>query len=133
MTAWRFPTALVSLTLAALTIGPLAAADTRTEAIIGGTLIHNVRTTWAGRSAEQRAAQVQQRLNVALAQGPIHPKDITVGQVQGDWCVLFRGKRFLTADPMTAQQDHSPAKALANKWAAHLRQVLPELTRNKGK
>ena len=136
MTRRRFSTALVSLTLAclpALAAPAAPPADTRTEAIIGGTLIHNVRTTWAGRSPEQRAAQVQQRLNTALGQGPIHPKDITVGQRQGDWCVLFRGKRFLTADPLTARQDHTSPEALANTWAAHLRTVLPDLTRNKGK
>ena len=134
MTRLRFPNALVPLSLLGLLAGAapaVRAADTTTEAIIGGTLIHVVRTTWAGRSPQQRADQVQQRLNTALAFAPIHPKDLTVGQVQGDWCVLFRGRRFLTADSLTAQQDHSNPQALAGEWAGHLRHVLPDLTKVK--
>ena len=136
MTFMRSPNTLLPLSLAGLlacAAPAVRAADTTTEAIIGGTLIHNVRTAWAGRSPQQRADQVQQRLNVALAQAPIHPKTSRSAQVQGDWCVLFRGRRFLTADPLTAKQDHSNPQALAAKWARHLRHVLPDLTKAKGK
>ena len=127
---------LVPLTLTGLLLGSGVRADapsTRNEAIVGGILIHRVRTTWAGLSPEQRADKVQQRLNIALGQGAIHAKDITVGQADGDWCVLFRGRRFLTADPLTAHENHAAPKALANVWAKHLQQVLPDLTRAKGK
>lgn len=135
MTFRHSPTAFVTFSLAGLLACAASPtlADTRTEAIVGGILIHTVRTTWAGLSPEQRADKVQERLNVALGQGPIHPRDITVGQRQGDWCVLFRGRRFLTADPLTAHQDRTPPKALAARWADRLRHVLPDLTRNKGK
>lgn len=114
---------------------PLACAhaDTHNEAIIGGALIHSVRTTSDGLSPDQRAAVIQQRVNQALAQGPLHASDFTIGQLDGDWCVLFRGKRFLTVDQATAHQEHSDPKALAEKWAKHLQQVLPPLTSPKGK
>lgn len=136
MTSRNYSSALVPLSLACLLLagtGHAAPTGTQAEAVIGGTLIHRVRTTWAGQSPQQRADKVQQRLNIALGQGPIHPSDLTVGQVQGDWCVLFRHRRFLTADPLTAHQDQTSPKALANTWAARLRKVLPELTRAKGK
>ncbi len=133
----RLSPALTTLFLAALTTAapaaPKLAKDTSAEVIIGGTLIHTVRTPWGGRTARQRAAQVQQRLTLMLAQGPMTPTDFTVGQVDGDWCVLFRGKRFLTADPASAQANHCSPEALAGQWAAHLDTVLPELTKPKMK
>lgn len=131
----RLSPALVGLSLMALTAAasaaPKPANDTSAEVIIGGTLIHTVRTPWGGKSAKQRATQVQQRLNLMLAQGPMTPTDFTVGQMEGDWCVLFRGKRFLTADPASAQANHCSPEVLAGQWAAHLDKVLPELTRPK--
>ncbi len=133
----RLTPALVALSLVALTtVAPAAPKpapmnDTSAEVIIGGTLIHTVRTPWGGKTAKQRATQVQQRLNTMLAHGPMRATDFTVGQVDGDWCVLFRGTRFLTADPASAQQNHCSPEALAGQWAAHLDKVLPELTRPK--
>jgi hypothetical protein len=119
--------ALAFLSLAALT--PVAAYAAPAPVVVGGILIHTIRTSWAGHSPQQRADEVQQRLNAALGQGPIHPRDITVAKVQDDWCVLFRGRRLLTADALAAKQQHSAPATLADQWAARLRQVLPDLTR----
>lgn len=133
----RLSPALIALSLAALTTAapaaPKSVSDTSAEVIIGGTLIHTVRTPWGGKTAKQRAAQVQQRLNMMLAHGPMVPTDFTVGSIDGDWCVLFRGTRFLTADPASAQANHCSPEALAGQWAAHLDRVLPELTKPKMK
>ncbi len=101
-------------------------------AFVGGTPILRVRAAWAGFDPNERAMMVQQRVNNALSVGPVHPREITIGQVQGDWCVLFRGHRFLTADPRTAKQENSNPKALAIKWAHRMRQVIPALTRPTG-
>lgn len=128
----RFPNLLVCLPLAGLlAAAPAAFADAPKQVVVGGTFIHTLRTPWGGLSPQQRADQVQIRLNKALSQGPIWPKDITVGMVQEDYCVLFRGQRLLTADPMTAKQENTSPSALANLWAAHLRDVLPGLTHSK--
>ncbi len=133
----RLSPALALLSLVVLTAAAPAAPklknDTSAEVIIGGTLIHTVRTPWGGKTAKQRAAQVQQRLTTMLAHGPMVPGDFTVGQLDGDWCVLFRGTRFLTADPASAAQNHCSPEALAGQWAAHLDKVLPELTKPKMK
>lgn len=138
MLALRLSPVFAALTLAALSAGPLSvsaapspANDTSAEVIIGGTLIHTIRTPWGGKTAKQRATEVQLRLNKMLAQGPMLPTDFTVGQLAGDWCVLFRGQRFLTADSASAAQNHCSSEALARQWAAHLDKVLPELTKSK--
>ncbi len=107
----RLPNALAPLsTLAVLSLIALmpftvSAAPARrvAQVVVGGTLIHTIRTSWAGHSPQQRADEVQQRLIVALTQGPIHPQDITVAKVQDDWCVLFRGRRLITADALAAK------------------------------
>lgn len=108
------------------------ATDTSTLVFVGGTPILRIRTGWVGKSAQQRAQEVQLRLNHALSVGPVKPRDITVGQLQGDWVVLFKGHRFLTADAQTARLENSAPQALAEKWAARMRKILPELTRPHG-
>ena len=72
---------------------------------------------------------MQERLTVAMAQGPIYPKDITVAKMQDDWCVLVHGRRLLTADGLAAKRQQTDPQALAEQWAVRPRQVLPELTR----
>lgn len=137
----RLPNALAPLSALAVlslaTLMPVAAnaaqADKAAQVVVGGTLIHTIRTTWAGHTPQQRADEVQQRLIVAFAQGPVHPQDITVAKMQDDWCVLCRGRRLLTADALAAQQQHSTPAALAEEWAVRLRQVLPDLTRSQAK
>lgn len=75
---------------------------------------------------------MQLRLNHALSVGPVRPRDITVGQAQGDWVVMFKGHRFLTADAQSARLENSDPQALAQRWAARMRKALPELTRPHG-
>ena len=72
---------------------------------------------------------MQEHLTVAMAQGPIYPKDITVAKMQDDWCVLVHGRRLLTADGLAAKRQQTDPQALAEQWAVRPRQVLPELTR----
>lgn len=108
------------------------ATDTSSLVFVGGTPILRIRSAWVGKSASQRAQEVQLRLNHALSVGPVKPTDIAVGQVQSDWVVLFQGRRFLTADAQSARLEKSNPQALAERWAARMRKVLPELTRPHG-
>ena len=133
----RFITSALAFTgLLALAGGALAANGGATDASnlvsVGGTPILRIRSAWVGKSASQRAQEVQLRLNHALSVGPVKPSDISVGQVQGDWVVLFQGRRFLTADAQSAHLEKSNPQALAERWAARMRKVLPELTRPHG-
>lgn len=101
-------------------------------AFVGGTPIQRVRTSWAGYDPHRRAMMVQDRVNHALSVGPVRPREFTVGRIQGDWCVLFRGHRFLTADARSAHLNHSNPRRLAMRWAHRMRLVFPALTRPTG-
>lgn len=96
--------------------------------IVGGTPIMRVRVAVAGYSPEQRAAQIQERLNQLLAQGPIKPADITVEPLGNEAVVHVKGKLLFTADWATARFNHATPMTLANQWAQHMRDVLPGLT-----
>ena len=96
--------------------------------IVGGTPIMRVRVAVAGYSPEQRAAQIQERLNQILAHGPIKPTDITVEPLGNEAVVQVKGKLLFTADWATARFNHATPMNLANQWAQHMRDVLPGLT-----
>jgi hypothetical protein len=98
------------------------------QVFVGGTLFLTVRSSWGGRTPEQRADEVQQRINAALSIGPIRPSDITVGLLDGDWVVYLRHRRLYTADAITAKQDDIAPQLLAEQWAAKLRHQLATLT-----
>jgi len=98
------------------------------QVLVGGILFLTVRGAWGGLSAEQRASEVQDRINKALASGPIYPSDITVAKVDGDWIVLLQGQRLFTADYDTSRIDETPPHDLAVKWANFLKATLPGLT-----
>jgi preprotein translocase subunit SecG len=99
------------------------------QVIVGGTLFLTVRTSWGGLTPEQRAAQVQERINHALSIGPIHASDIGVAKVDGDWIVLLQGKRLFTADYAAAKMDQVRPELLAQQWASFLKTTLPGLTK----
>ena len=103
--------------------------DLSTLAFVGGTPFLRLRTTWAGLTPELRADSVQVRVNHALSVGPVSDSDITVGQIQGDWCVLFKGRRFYTADRATAKLEGISPRILADEWSWDARKKLTELTK----
>lgn len=95
---------------------------------VGGTPIMRVRVGAAGYSPEQRAQQYQLRLNRILAHGPIRPADVQVQSLGNEATVKVKGRLLFTADWATARFNHTTPTALANGWADHMRQVLPDLT-----
>jgi hypothetical protein len=114
---------------------PVAAQGTVTnnvtgtrQVVVGGTLFLTLRAAWGGLSPEQRASEIQDRINEALSMGPIHPSDITVGKLDGDYVVLLKGRRLFTADYDTAKMENVAPQVLANEWAKSLQTTLPSLT-----
>ena len=95
---------------------------------VGGTPIMRVRVGAAGYSPEQRAQQVQLRLNQILASGPIAPSDVQVQPLGNEAVVKVKGQLLFTADWATARFNHTTPTLLAGGWADHMRQVLPGLT-----
>jgi len=86
-----------------------------------------------GFTPEQRATEIQQRVNHVLGEGPIYASDITVTDIDStDSAVYVKGRLLFTADQATAQYNQMKAHDLAEKWADTMRQVLPDLTKPTG-
>ena len=111
-------------------ISTAVAPDTSNAVFVGGTPIYRVRVGGGGYTPEQRAVEIQDRVNDCLSIGPIMPEDITVSPVGDEYAVYVKGRLMLTADMATARYNQSTPYDLANRWAHHLREVLPGLTEN---
>jgi hypothetical protein len=98
---------------------------------VGGTPILRIRVGAGGLSPEQRAEQVQDRLNRLLSTGNISPDDVTVEGFGNEAVIRVKGQLFLTADWATARYNKTVPMALAEHWAARLRGSLPSLTARK--
>jgi hypothetical protein len=91
-------------------------------------MIMRVRIGGGGYTPEQRASQIQERVNRILSSGPVLANDITVGQWQGETAVLVKGRLLFTADWQTARFNRTTPQLLAEQWAERMRGVLPTLT-----
>ena len=98
---------------------------------VGGTPIMRVRVAAGGMSPNQRADQIQQRVNKVLGQGPITVSDIAVEPAGNEAVVNVKGQLLLTADWATARYNQSTPMELAQKWADTMRGILPSLTQAK--
>ncbi|MEO7717437.1 MAG: hypothetical protein ABIY70_14650 [Capsulimonas sp.] len=114
------------------TLGAASAQSASTNAVVvGGTPIMRVRTAAGGMTPEQRADQIQLRVNKVLGQGPIMASDITVEPSGGEAVVNVKGQLLLTADRATARFNQSTPMELAQSWANNMRNILPSLTQPK--
>lgn len=125
------PAAIAALSLAGLSVPAGADSANGNAVFVGGTPIMRVRVASGGYSPDQRAAQIQARVNKFLGQGPIRPDDITVQPSGNEAVVLVKGQLLFTADWATARYNRATPMQLANMWADHMRQVLPSLTQPK--
>jgi hypothetical protein len=105
--------------------------STANAVFVGGTPIMRVRLGADGYTADERASQIQERVNLLLGEGPIMSNDITTAMEGADAVVLVKGQLLFTADSATARYNDATPMALANTWANHLREVLPGLTEPK--
>jgi hypothetical protein len=104
--------------------------DTSNLVLVGGTPILRVYEGAGGFTAEERATEIQERVNNLLGQGPITAKDVTVAMQGDDAVVLVKGQLLFTAswqDADMAMANSTPMD-LANIWAARMRTILPSLT-----
>ncbi len=123
--------ALLACGLAGATLAQGQGGANSNAVLVGGTPIMRVRVASGGYSPEQRAVQIQERVNKFLGMGPIRPDDITVRPLGNEAVVNVKGQLLFTADWATAHFNHSTPVQLANMWAAHMREVLPGLTQPK--
>jgi len=109
----------------------MAQGTTANEVFVGGTPIMQVRVAGGGFSTEERASEIQLRINEALSHGPVRESDITVQPSGNEAVVMVKGNLLFTADWATARFNNATPNELANKWADNMRVVLPALTEPK--
>jgi len=123
---------ITRLAIAAALILPASAGFTEpatsNAVFVGGTPIMRLRTSAGGYSPEQRATEIQERVNEALSGGVIRADDITVEPSGNEAIVLVKGRLLFTADWDTARFNSSTPTDLADQWANNMRLVLPSLT-----
>lgn len=106
-------------------------ASSSNDVFVGGTPIMRVRVAAGGYTPDQRASEIQQRVNDALSHGPVLADDITVEPVGNEDVVRVKGDLLFTADWATARYNDATPLDLANQWADRMRMVLPKLTEAK--
>ena len=122
---------LIAMTMLVPAAASLAQGSTANEVFVGGTPIMRVRVAGGGMSPDERASEIQQRVNEALSHGPIRQSDITVEPSGNEAVVMVKGNLLFTADWATARFNSATPMELANKWAGNMRVVLPALTEPK--
>jgi hypothetical protein len=110
-------------------ISSASSSYSETSVFVGGTSIMRVRFAAGGFTPEERAAEIQHRVNRLLSHGPIVPTDVTVTDFDSaDTGVYVKGHLLFMADAATANYNQTSAHDLAESWASTMRRVLPDLT-----
>jgi hypothetical protein len=95
---------------------------------VGGEHILTVRFPSGNMSILERAQVIEQRLVEILSDPSLRPADIRVGGGNGGPArIIVKNRLLVTVDAATARFNQMTPLALAEKWAAHLRQVLPKV------
>ena len=122
---------LVAMTMLMPAAASVAQSSTANEVFVGGTPIMRVRVAGGGYTTQERASEIQERVNEALSHGPVRESDITVEPAGNEAVVMVKGNLLFTADWATARFNDATPTELANKWADDMRLVLPALTEAK--
>ncbi len=101
------------------------------DVAVGGTTILRVRFATPGMTIQQRADAITERVTKILSQGVIKPQDIQVKTVKKETVLMVGKELLITVDKATADYNKATPQQLAEMWAKHLREVLPQLTPQK--
>jgi len=127
----RFAPIIAAACLLMPAAASVAQSSTANEVFVGGTPIMRVRVAGGGYTTQERASEIQERVNEALSHGPVRESDITVEPAGNEAVVMVKGNLLFTADWATARFNDTTPVELANKWADNMRIVLPALTEAK--
>lgn len=116
--------AVLICTIATLAIPVLAIPAG--DVIIGQELVLRIRFPAGGKTVQERADTVTQRINELLGSQPFDPSDVTVGVRNKEYVVLVGNTIIITADSQTAKFNKTTPEKLANIWADNLRRVIPK-------
>ena len=120
-------TMLASLLLVAVS---LCSAQQEPPGIVtvGGELVLRVRFSAGGMTPQQRADAITQRLVRILQDPDIQPSDIVVKPIAGGEAAIYvKDALLVTVDKKHAQVNQTTPIKLAEMWAKHLREVIPQV------
>jgi hypothetical protein len=119
------------LTLFAVTVSASAYQVPPGTVTYSGQTLMRIRTAAGGYTAEQRAAAVQDRLQVILSTENLTPEDVVVKQTRRyqDASIYVRDRLLITVDKKLAQANgNNEPGALAAQWAERMRTILPTVS-----
>jgi putative lipoprotein len=95
---------------------------------IGGQFLFKIRASAEGKTAEQRADDVTERLPDILGDTRLTPDDITVEPAKGGlFKIMVKQHLLVTVTPADGQVNQKTAQEQADIWAEQARQVLPQV------
>jgi len=96
------------------------------KVVVGSQFVHAVRTGAGGFSAEDRVAQINERINKIISKEPLTPSNIRLRMV-GSSPGIFVGRYLLTTVTQAdAESNHTTQRALAQRWLQAYRSALPQ-------
>lgn len=123
----------ISLWFAALSLSGLlltsqsAVAQDGTVAI-GGQFLFRIRASAEGKTAEQRADDVTDRLPEILGDSQLSPSDITLVPAKGKtYQILVKRRLLITVTPEDGKANQRTALQQATAWAEQARRALPQI------
>jgi hypothetical protein len=101
-----------------------AAAPQPEEIVAGGMVILRLRATVAGKTPQQRAGILYERLNAIVSDRTLKPGDYRGVQKGKIWAVYAGSHLFVTITDEEAKANKAKPAQLAKMWAANLKEAV---------
>ena len=100
------------------------AAPPSEEIVAGGMVILRLRATIAGKTPQQRAGVLYERLNAIVSDRTLKPGDYRAVQKGKTWEVYAGSNLFVTVTDEEAKANKAKPAQLAKTWAANLKKAV---------
>ena len=100
------------------------------KVIVASQLIHPVRVSAGGLSAEERVARINERINRIIAHEPLNPGNIRLRRVGGDPAIYVGNQLVTSVTAADAAANRMTKERLARLWLRNYRVVLPQARPN---
>ena len=101
-----------------------AAAPQPAEIVAGGMVILRLRVTIGGKTPQDRAGVLYERLNGIVSDRKLRRRDYQAVRKGDDWLVMAGPHLFVTVTDGEAKANKTPPKELAQTWASNLRRAV---------
>jgi hypothetical protein len=120
--AFTFSALLLSL----FVTGPARSYDLDHTVVVADRMIHPVRASAGGYSAEQRVARINERLVNIIAKEPLNPANIRLRMVSDDPGIFVGRHLVTTITQADADANNTTKMQLAQIWLRRYKRVLPD-------